>query len=366
MAPLPHNPLGVAVLAVASVGVTLSAFCISLRLWARRLLKKRWATSDYLLMAAWVFALADFVRRIIGFQWGLGLHMEQILATQGTTHVFDIFKLNYSSYFIWVACATLTKFSILLIYLELFYCITWFVWAVRVMMAIVVVFFFVTIVGMVMICKPFEANWNLWYQGAKCSMTQGDQFVFSAAFNIALDIILVLLPIPVVWTLNISKWKRVAVCAMFGLGFFIIGVVGYRFKLIPDRNLYDITHDGEVPGILSQVELYLGMVSACLPFLSPALSKMRTTVVESKAFSYILSQTGTSRSSLKDYSYGTKLSETSGERRRNDNSHEKLPHHYAESKRSDEEEMVGGFDENGAWSNEIVDVPISTIVVGKK
>ncbi|KAF2180127.1 hypothetical protein K469DRAFT_730364 [Zopfia rhizophila CBS 207.26] len=330
MSPLPYNPLGIAVLASSSAGVFLDAIFIGLRLWARKLKKKKLVTSDYFLITAWILAFADLIRRVIGYEWGIGLHTSQILAAHGTKHINGILKLNYSSFFLWIGCATLTKLSILLIYLELFYCVTWFIWAVRITMGIAVISFFVTFGGLMMLCKPFEANWNPMLPGAECKMSQGDGFMFSGGVNLALDVILVFLPMPLVWTLNISKLKKVAVSAMFGLGFLILFVVAFRFKIIPTRDMHDVIHDGELPGILSSLELYLGMISACLPLLSPAVVKMRSVVAESRAFGYIAS-----------------LEEQGG-----DGSHERLARHYADSKRSDEEIMVGGGFDIKIWPGE--------------
>jgi hypothetical protein len=94
----------------------------------------------------------------------------------------------------------------------------WFALVVRVSMAIVIIFFCVTFVGLMITCKPFDTNWNVWYEGGHFTMSQGDRFVFSGAFNLALDVLLAVLPIPVVWTLIIFKLKRIVVCTMFGLG----------------------------------------------------------------------------------------------------------------------------------------------------
>jgi hypothetical protein len=120
----------------------------------------------------------------------------------------------------------------------------------------------------------------------------------------------------------------------------IIGVVSYRFILIPDRNLYDITHDGELPGILSQVEVFLGIVSACFPFLSPVASKIKSSVVESKVFSYLSSQTGISTTNSRSYTYGTKLSDVSIGKQTS-SSTERCTNECLRQEQSDEESIVG-------------------------
>jgi hypothetical protein len=42
--------------------------------------------------------------------------------------------------------------------------------------------------------------------------------IFSAAFNMALDIWVVCLPLPIIWELNMARKKKFAVSATFALG----------------------------------------------------------------------------------------------------------------------------------------------------
>lgn len=53
-APLPHNPLGIEVLAISSVGIFIDLVAISLRLWSRKLRKRKFDAGDFLIIAAWV------------------------------------------------------------------------------------------------------------------------------------------------------------------------------------------------------------------------------------------------------------------------------------------------------------------------
>jgi hypothetical protein len=46
-------------------------------------------------------------------------------------------------------------------------------------------------------------------------------------------------------------------------------------------NLMDTTHDGVPSGILSSVELYIGIIGACLPLLPPAFVKIEFQVQKS-------------------------------------------------------------------------------------
>lgn len=58
-------------------------------------------------------------------------------------------------------------------------------------------------------------------------------------------------------------------------------LVGLRFKYVVQTNVNDFTHDGEVAGIWGELELYLGIISACLPLVSPPLAAIREKVTSS-------------------------------------------------------------------------------------
>jgi hypothetical protein len=62
--------------------------------------------------------------------------------------------------------------------------------------------------------------------------------------------------------------------------------------MIQHQNPEDFIHDGEPPGIVNSLELYLGMISACLPFLSPPIAKMSTSFSGLRIYSYLSSVTG--------------------------------------------------------------------------
>ena len=80
----------------------------------------------------------------------------------------------------------------------------------------------------------------------------------------------------------------------------ILALIGYRFSLIEKENLDDFIHNGEPPGIYCSLELYLGIISACLPFLSPPIAQLDTKFSRSRLFSYLNSVRHTSRTRLRN------------------------------------------------------------------
>jgi hypothetical protein len=85
-------------------------------------------------------------------------------------------------------------------------------------MAICVIYLMGFMVALCVQCTPFEANYNPAAPGAKCGISRSNGFLLSGSINFVLDFILVVLPLPVIWTLKISGPKKLGVSAMFSLG----------------------------------------------------------------------------------------------------------------------------------------------------
>lgn len=81
--------------------------------------------------------------------------------------------------------------------------------------------------------------------------------------TIFLDFAILLLPIPLVMGLQLSRKQRIAVCTLFGLGFIvcIAGIVQVYYIDVALRKSYDETWDGWPLWVASAVEVDLGIVS---------------------------------------------------------------------------------------------------------
>ena len=92
-------------------------------------------------------------------------------------------------------------------------------------------FFVSTVLAACLICRPLDFSWDKSVAGGKC----GDQVrldLFIGVFNLLLDITVVILPMPVLWGLQMARSKKVILSGMFSLG--ILYVLSTQ-TLISDR-----------------------------------------------------------------------------------------------------------------------------------
>lgn len=66
-------------------------------------------------------------------------------------------------------------------------------------------------------CSPVSAAWDPVLSLTNCRPRETHELV-SVAINVVLDLMVVLIPIPVIWNLQMPTQKKVAVIGMFSLG----------------------------------------------------------------------------------------------------------------------------------------------------
>ena len=79
-----------------------------------------------------------------------------------------------------------------------------------------VLFYIGSITTTLVTCRPIRYNWDKTIQGHCGSL--GDAEIAAAAINMILDVIIVLLPLPIVWRLHMPTLKKIGVSVTFALG----------------------------------------------------------------------------------------------------------------------------------------------------
>lgn len=77
-------------------------------------------------------------------------------------------------------------------------------------------YFVATVLACCLICRPFTYNWDHTVKG-----TCGDQRsldLFIGVFNLFMDITTVVLPLPVLWGLQLARSKKFVLSGIFSMG----------------------------------------------------------------------------------------------------------------------------------------------------
>ncbi|CAF9908254.1 MAG: hypothetical protein ALECFALPRED_004362 [Alectoria fallacina] len=275
-----HNQgLGVAYyvknITIFSVFSGLASVAVILRFWARRTQKMSLELNDHLIVLGLLCALGESAVNIYGCHFGLIKDMSQEDISKAI--IFSL-KSQFMCPIIWVASVTFIRASILFLYIRIFPTRLF-----RIICYLVLVinlcFFVGTVLADCLICQPVSYRWDRTIGGSGHCGDQKSLDLFISIFNLFLDVTAVLLPMPVLWGLNMALGKKVMLSGMFGMGTAICALTVYR--------IYDTTtiagttaasNDQDTYALiamLTSLEALLGVVNACLPVLKPIFNKMR-------------------------------------------------------------------------------------------
>lgn len=170
------------------------------------------------------------------------------------------------------AAINLSKCSILLLYLRLFKIVGWFRWACWGILICVVIYCVSSMIATIFQCSPVVKAFNKALPGTCIDLAK---FWFAnAGFSIATDIIILLLPMPLVYQLEVPRAQKIALMAVFAVGIFVVVTSCLRvatldvFATSPD-NTYDIANV-----MWTIIEPNVAVICASLPILRPLVVKL--------------------------------------------------------------------------------------------
>ncbi|KAK4506022.1 hypothetical protein PRZ48_003987 [Zasmidium cellare] len=116
----------------------------------------------------------------------------------------------------WFTTAVLTKTSILLLYKRIFGVYEKFRKVIWAAIGLVVSYFIICTVLALAGCQPTSYFWNK-HQPGKC-INEVQFFRWNGVTNLILDFVVLLIPMPMVWNLQLRLRQKLAFTAIFGLG----------------------------------------------------------------------------------------------------------------------------------------------------
>ncbi|EOD49529.1 putative cfem domain-containing protein [Neofusicoccum parvum] len=201
--------------------------------------------------------------------------------------ITNVLKFYYFGEIFYVVALGISKISILFFYLRVFPAKDFrnIIFAVMgLSVAYTIAFGFATAFQ----CWPISYAWTQWdglHEG-RCNDIHLQGWV-AAAINIALDTVVMVLPLKHLANLNMDLKKKLMVMAMFSVGIFVIFTSAIRlYSLIHFANSQNITWDYVEAGYWSLIEVYVSILCGCMPahrfVIAKAWPKIKETLYSSK------------------------------------------------------------------------------------
>ncbi|KAH8161364.1 hypothetical protein CIB48_g6888 [Xylaria polymorpha] len=240
---------------------TLSTIAVVLRFWSAKIQQRKFYIDDGLIIVAYVGMLTQ---QGLGF-WGLVNGTGNPASAYTQSELLVSAQLLVAASFTWIFTNTAIKLAVLLLYMRVFTTPV-FKRCALVLVAATISFGLSFFIVFLTRCHPISQEWNP-VAGGWCADLQVQE-ISSISTNLVVDVAIVLLPLPWLWRLQMPLRNRIAVMIMFSFGFATIALISYRLDQALHSHPDPLLAVANI-GLLSNLELWLGIIVACIPTSAP-------------------------------------------------------------------------------------------------
>lgn len=244
---------------------------VTIRVWIRFIFMKKSGMDDYMAIGALAFTIGYLAVLYIGKTNGMGNPMGTLTVDNMTT----LLKITFAIEIIYYLIVTCVKSSIVFMY-DRFGVSTTFK-NICLFTNILLLLFFIVCIGVVVgQCRPLEKAWDLTRFVPGTCIDSTTFFYFTSSFGILLDCWIILIPIPTLKHLQISKRNRHVLYGVFGIGALATAFSCARlYSIHTYTQAADPFRDSILVNVWSMVEVNVAIWCACAPALKPLFSGRR-------------------------------------------------------------------------------------------
>jgi hypothetical protein len=257
--------------AILAVCLLLVVSMFSLRLYSRLFVMKKLRPEDYIAIAALgffagvVWCYVEFLK-FPGFfvhKWNI-----RIRDTIHIAYVLHIFPIAYSVMMLLLKTAILLEWNRIFIpgpQRNAFF------WASYGMMLVNILLYVSAIIALALACIPQEKFWHFWLPG-KC-IDQRKLDICTASFNLAIDLFILLLPQKTIWSLHMTRSRKLGISVIFSVGLLACVCAGGRlYSTISEDYKVDMVHDVSRSFYWALSEATCGIMVFCFPAIPKAFA----------------------------------------------------------------------------------------------
>ncbi|KAJ0124653.1 hypothetical protein N8I77_005653 [Diaporthe amygdali] len=252
-------PVAVGVMVATSVLFVLASISIVLRFVARRRTNGT-GIDDWTALSAYIFLLAvSICHYLITAPYGYAGQPQSEFSVQ---QMRQFLMVLYADNICYTCCTVTVKLSILLLLRRIFttrpFRITTIVFA-----GILIVWWITVLCFQIFSCKPVHSFWDFTLQESCIDTTKFYNGV--AISNIIFDFALLILPLPMVWQLQMSIRRKFQVSFIFVLGGFTVICSILRTHALGTLDVANTTGTITGVGMWTIIECGVGVICSCLP-----------------------------------------------------------------------------------------------------
>ncbi|KAL4967506.1 uncharacterized protein BDV14DRAFT_197872 [Aspergillus stella-maris] len=218
------------IIAIAACFSGLSTVFVLLRLFTRFYLINHPGIDDYTIAVALCFAWCSFAFLVQEVQYGAGRPSKTVSPEELKLQL----KALWLSIPLYNTSLTLTKAAIVFLYLRIFPTPR-FIFTARIVLSVIAIYGLWTVISAFLNCLPVASFWDSEVKG-KC-IPKAFLWFFNGGWNIATDLAILILPIPVLSRLRLPMRQRVGVILVFATGgLYVSSVSSHSFLSLGFRS----------------------------------------------------------------------------------------------------------------------------------
>lgn len=160
-----------------------------------------------------IFCVVSISIMFMSCRYGYGRH----IASLSNYDRGEALKYFYLCQITYKMSINLTKCSILLLYMRIFWGIRWSRWTCIAMITIIATYCVISVMLTIFQCSPVPRAWNKAIPGV--CIDNAKFWAANGSFSIATDVIILTIPMPLVYALKVPRVQKAALMFVFALGF---------------------------------------------------------------------------------------------------------------------------------------------------
>ncbi|KAK4238353.1 hypothetical protein C8A03DRAFT_33647 [Achaetomium macrosporum] len=266
-----ENGRQIAMIVTSTLAIVITTLLVGLRFWAGRIINRRLDASDLCIFAALIFTIGLHIDMcVMVLLGGFGFHGYDIVQRFGMDTLVLFLKGILAFPIIWNFTICFSKLSVLLMYTSVIP-VREMVISCRVVGVLIILWNTGGVLGALLLCRPIALNWDKTLSG-----TCGDHrlfYIWLGGINVVVEAIILLLPVPFIYRLQMKTFKKLVVIGLFSVGWMTCAVTIYRQASLPHLYFEDMTYTGVLATIFTGIEPAVALSLACVPFLRPLIYK---------------------------------------------------------------------------------------------
>ncbi|KAK0657801.1 hypothetical protein B0T16DRAFT_318383 [Cercophora newfieldiana] len=275
----PHDNLKANLYAAASICWFFAAMFVGLRFYTRGVIIRTLTVSDWCILLAVIFSAGETAALIDQTIHGSGSHLYDLDPTN-TSAAMAWFRAAWYGVLTYHLSLFCSKLAILFLYIHIF-AFKWARVAGQVLLVIVVIGNIFMIVTTLTACIPLRAYWDMFMPRDGVYCHPQSFWWANTGMHMVQDVLIFLLPMPVVWGITLPLRQKIMLFLVFGCGFVVCFISILRLPKLYQNDMkshdltkyYDFTYEAVELSYLTSIEVNGAIVCACALTLKPFFAK---------------------------------------------------------------------------------------------